>query len=176
MNISLKCPIWGKKSSIVLLGVGIVIGSLTGLSPLEGAENNLTPVSFEEPSEELDGRLIILQENSLLPISDSISSANQIKGQIRVIITAYSSTVDQTDSDPFITAAATRVRDGVVANNYLPMGTKIRIPELYGEKIFVVEDRMHSRKGNYHIDIWFSSYWEAKNFGVKRTYIEILEG
>jgi 3D (Asp-Asp-Asp) domain-containing protein len=49
------------------------------------------------------------------------------------------------------------------------------LPEIYGDKIFVVEDRMHSRKGYYHVDIWQSTYTEAKDFGAKRTYIEVLE-
>ena len=89
--------------------------------------------------------------------------------------TAYSSTVWQTDSTPFITAAGTGVRDGIIANNLLPFGTKVMVPEIYPDKIFVVEDRMHSRKGYYHIDIWFPTYIEAKNFGAKTTYIEVLE-
>jgi len=28
---------------------------------------------------------------------------------------------------------------------------------------------------NCGVNIWFASYGEAKNFGAKRTYIEILE-
>ncbi|MFA5178614.1 MAG: hypothetical protein WC427_03660 [Candidatus Paceibacterota bacterium] len=95
--------------------------------------------------------------------------------KILVVITAYSSTVDQTDDTPFITANGTLVRDGIVANNMLPFGTKIKIPELYGDKEFVVQDRMNARKSNYHIDIWFPSYAEAKDFGVKKTYIEVAQ-
>ena len=53
---------------------------------------------------------------------------------------------------------------------------QIKIPELYGDKIFIVEDRMNSRKGYYHVDIWFPSYQKAVNFGVEETYIEILDG
>ncbi len=114
-----------------------------------------------------------IQGNSIV----AISSMPEIKiaRKMRVITTAYSSTVCQTDSTPFITAAGTSVRDGIVANNLLPFGTKIRLPEIYGDKIFVVEDRMHWKKGYYHIDIWFASYTEAKNFGTKQTYLEILE-
>jgi len=92
-----------------------------------------------------------------------------------MIITAYSSTEDQTDSSPFITASQKHVADGIVANNLLPFGTKVRIPELYGEKIFVVEDRMHYRKGNYHLDIWFPTRLEAQVFGVKKASIEVIE-
>lgn len=95
--------------------------------------------------------------------------------RIKVVLTGYSSTVAQTDSSPFITANGTYVHDGIVANNGLPFGTEIRIPELYGEKVFSVEDRMHWRKGNYHFDIWFETYEEAKQFGVKYAYVEVLK-
>lgn len=181
MDTNLKCPAFsGSRNKAVILAILIEIGILIGLSPIfeptKGAEVSLVEVEIEEIPEGLEGRLILLQENSLLPISNPSDPENQIKGQIRVIVTGYSSTEDQTDSDPFITASGTWVRDGVIANNYLPIGTKIRIPEIYGEKIFVVEDRMSWTRGNYQIDIWFSSYREAKNFGAKSTYIEILEG
>ncbi|OGZ19591.1 MAG: hypothetical protein A2654_01300 [Candidatus Nealsonbacteria bacterium RIFCSPHIGHO2_01_FULL_43_31] len=99
----------------------------------------------------------------------------KIARTINVIITAYSSTPEETDSTPFITAANTVVKDGLIANNLLPFGTKIRIPELYGDKVFTVEDRMSSKKGYYHFDIWFSSTKEAKEFGAKFTNIEVLE-
>jgi len=94
---------------------------------------------------------------------------------IKVVVTAYSSTPEQTDDTPFITASGKYVADGIVANNMLPLGTKIKIPELYGDKIFVIEDRMNARKSDYHIDIWFPSYTQAKNFGVKTAEIEVLE-
>jgi 3D (Asp-Asp-Asp) domain-containing protein len=94
---------------------------------------------------------------------------------IDVVITAYSSTPEETDDTPFITASGKSVADGIVANNMLPFGTKIRIPELYGDKVFVVEDRMNARKSDYQFDIWFPSHTQAENFGVKKAEIEILE-
>ena len=94
---------------------------------------------------------------------------------IDVVITAYSSTPDQTDSTPFTTASNKTVADGIIANNMLPFGTKVRIPDLFGDKIFVVEDRMNRRKSDYHFDIWFSSRELAVNFGVKTAELEILE-
>lgn len=94
---------------------------------------------------------------------------------IKMIITAYSSTPEQTDDTPFITASGKRVADGIIANNMLPFGTKVRIPGLYGDKVFIVEDRMHKRKGLYHADIWFPEYQQAKEFGAKLTHIEVLE-
>jgi len=117
--------------------------------------------------------LSVIQSNSVLSVSDP-SLPYKVR-KINVVITAYSSTPWQTDSTPFITASGTRVKEGIVANNLLSFGTEIRIPELYGDKIFVVQDRMHWRKGYYHIDIWFPETQEAKNFGRKITYIEVLE-
>lgn len=95
--------------------------------------------------------------------------------RIRVVLTAYSSTVAQTDDTPFITANGTYVHDGIVANNGLPFGTQIRIPEIYGDKVFSVEDRMHWSRNGYYFDIWFPTYEQAKNFGVKYAYVEVLD-
>lgn len=91
-----------------------------------------------------------------------------------VPITAYSSTYDQTDSSPFITASGTRVRDGIVATNFLPIGTKIKIPQYYGDKIFTVEDRMNRRYWKM-VDIWMPSRLEAVQFGLRRAEVEIIK-
>jgi 3D (Asp-Asp-Asp) domain-containing protein len=103
------------------------------------------------------------------------NEAKKVVKTINVKITAYSSTTDQTDDSPFITASNKFVRDGIIANNLLPFGTKIRIPKLYGDKVFVVEDRMNKKKGDYHIDIWMPERVLALNFGVKNADIEVLE-
>lgn len=87
--------------------------------------------------------------------------------------TAYSSTKDQTDNTPFITAMGTHVRDGVVAANFLPLGTIFKIPEIFGDKVFVVEDRMNKRYP-YRIDLWFPSREEANQWGLKKIKIEIV--
>lgn len=90
-----------------------------------------------------------------------------------VWVTAYSSTPEQTDSTPFITASGTKVKDGIIAANFLPFGTKVKIPEHFGEKVFIVEDRMHARKKNF-VDIWMPTTEKALAFGVKRTKIVLL--
>lgn len=94
---------------------------------------------------------------------------------IKVVITAYSSTPDQTDDSPFITASGKYVKDGIIANNMLPFGTKVRIPKLYGDKVFTVQDRMNRRMGNYRMDIWMPTRTSALHFGVKTAEIEVLE-
>lgn len=90
-----------------------------------------------------------------------------------IVVTAYNSEVGQTDDTPFITAFNTHVRDGIVATNFLPKGTIVRFPEVYGDKEFVVEDRMNKRY-YYHMDIWMEKKSEAVNFGSKFLKMEIL--
>ena len=174
MDISLKCPRFLGQS---LLIIAITAGILFSVSPYwTFRDSQAKAISAQFSVAESLGEIAMIEENSLLPLSKHLNPEPQPVRKIRVVVTGYSSTIDQTDSDPFITAAGTQVREGIVANNYLPMGTKIRIPELFGEKVFVVEDRMSWEKGNYHFDIWFPDYWQALNFGAKITYIEILGG
>lgn len=92
---------------------------------------------------------------------------------VEAVITGYSSTPEETDDTPFITASGAGVRPGIVAANFLPFGAKVRIPELFGNRVFVVEDRMHP-KNDGKIDIWFSSKKEALNFGVRVAKVEIF--
>ncbi len=94
------------------------------------------------------------------------------RGAILVMATAYSSTPDQTDGDPFTTAWGTQVRDGIIASNFLPLGAHVKIPNLYGDKFFRVEDRMNPRY-DLVIDIWMESRQDAKQFGKRTTKIEI---
>ena len=116
--------------------------------------------------------VIVLQNNSILANASHFIERESIK-TVFVIVTAYSSTPWETDDTPHITASGTYVRDGIVAANFLPFGTKIRIPQIFGDKVFVVEDRLSPQK-KYHIDVWFPSYEEALHFGAHLTYIEIL--
>jgi len=97
----------------------------------------------------------------------------EIKRTYTVSATGYSSEVWQTDSTPFTTASNTHVRDGVIAANFLPFGTLVRIPEIFGGKIFIVEDRMNSRYW-FNVDVWFADTTVAKAFGRKTITIEVL--
>lgn len=117
---------------------------------------------------------IFFQENSLIQTPIFLDQNNLNKQKMVVTVTAYSSSLWETDDTPYLTASGTFVREGIVANNFLPFGTKIKIPDLFGEKIFVVEDRMNPRFSKFQLDIWFPDYQQALNFGKKITYIEIL--
>ncbi len=97
---------------------------------------------------------------------------------IKSDITAYNSEVAQCNEFPCITAngynlCTTKVGDTVAAN-HLPFGTKIRIPEYFGDKVFVVRDRMNARYSN-RIDVWMERRGDAIQFGIKRAEVEILK-
>lgn len=93
---------------------------------------------------------------------------------VKAVITAYTSTPGQCDDDPFIAAWGDRVYDGMIASNWLPRGSKIKIPSLFGDKIFTVADRMNPRYGYGRLDIWLNTTRaEALKFGVKRAEVEI---
>lgn len=101
-----------------------------------------------------------------------------IKSESYRIITAYNSELGQTDNSPCITAngfnlCQHNIEDSVAAN-FLPFGAKIRIPELFGDKIFIVRDRMNSRYYN-RVDIWLADKNNAIQFGLKSAKIEVLE-
>ncbi len=154
-----------KKILVILITAGTLASGLgLGITKMQQAK-------ADEPAPVLE--LVTIQENSLLAMSNPEAPVKVKK--VKVVVTAYSSTTWQTDDTPFITASGKTVEQGIVANNLLAFGTEIRIPELYGDEIFVVEDRMNWKKGYYHVDIWFPEYEQAKDFGAKSTYIEILE-
>jgi len=108
-------------------------------------------------------------------VAKATNEAKKVVKTIKVVVTAYSSCPEETDDTPFITASGKSVGDGIIANNMLPLGTKVRIPSLYGNKIFTVEDRMASYKSKTHFDIWLPSKTLAINFGVKTAEVEVLE-
>lgn len=92
-------------------------------------------------------------------------------------MTAYTSEVGQTDDSPCITASGLNVcernEENVVAANFLPLGTRLRIPELFGDRVFYVEDRMNERY-YYKVDVWMKELADAKTFGVKYATIEVF--
>jgi 3D (Asp-Asp-Asp) domain-containing protein len=97
------------------------------------------------------------------------------KGQIIysgiAVATAYNSEEGQTDSTPWVTASGTRCREGVIASNFLPFGTKVKIEGF--NRTFVVEDRMHKRFSD-RIDIWFRHHQDAKQFGKRKIRYDVI--
>jgi len=110
----------------------------------------------------------------------SVTAENAIEASyskaIKVTLTAYSSDPAQTDDTPCIAASGLDIcntKQRIVAANFLPFGTKIKIPELFGDVIFVVQDRMHERF-NDRIDILFPDKAAAKTFGLRKATVLIL--
>ena len=102
----------------------------------------------------------------------------QVVSTRNILATAYSSTPDQTDGSPCVTADGYNLcasgEENIIAMNHIPFGTKIRLPEVFGEKIFTVHDRMNSRFDD-RIDIWMASRDKAVQFGAQEVKMEIVE-
>lgn len=112
------------------------------------------------------------REERLVPVAKAAEKADEPQ-TYRVWVTAYSSTPEETDDTPFLTAKGTAVRDGIIAANFLPFGTEVLIPAIFGNRVFIVEDRMHLRKKNF-VDIWMPTKEAAEEFGIARTEIVVL--
>lgn len=108
-----------------------------------------------------------------LPVAEDATA----KRTFHIPITAYTSDVAQTDDTPCITASGLnlceRNQEDIVAANFLPLGTRVRIPELYGDRVFYVQDRMNARYDK-HMDIWMRNYSDAKHFGLQYVEIEVF--
>lgn len=172
---ALKAYFTNKYSKIIIVVLIIVLSFLNGFSGVivEGSLASASDNTFiPTPAPTSNNYYALLDQSTLMAVNSPVT--NTISQKKIVTITAYSSTPDQTDDTPFITASNTIVHDGVIAANFLEFGTKIRIPKLFGNKIFTVEDRMHYRYQDNHIDIWFPDRESALNFGIKQAEIEIL--
>ena len=82
----------------------------------------------------------------------------------RQIVTAYSSSLDETDDMPEIMANNKKVFYGAVANNCRKFGTEVNI---MGAD-FIVSDRKNKRYGCEWWDLWLPSKKEALEFGIWR--------
>lgn len=127
-----------------------------------------------------------------LPIADSIPGADAVntgsstssESAIKIlrtsthVITAYNSEAAQTDSSPCITANGFNVcqhgEEDTIAANFLKFGTKVQIPELFGDRLFVVRDRMNKRYPD-RVDVWMKEKYDAIQFGVKVAKIQVVE-
>jgi 3D (Asp-Asp-Asp) domain-containing protein len=116
-----------------------------------------------------------------LPLNEALT-IKKPRLTVQARVTAYNSDPNQTDNTPCITASGLNVcerakngREDIVATNIknLPFGTRIRIPELYGDKLFIVADRMNPRYAK-SVDIWMSDYDQAMDFGKQWATVEIF--
>lgn len=83
-------------------------------------------------------------------------------------VTAYTSSVSETDSTPHTTASGTRTKEGTLAcPRTIAFGTKVTI----AGKVYTCEDRT-SEKYDGRYDIWMATKAEAFEWGKRR--VEVL--
>ena len=87
-------------------------------------------------------------------------------------VTAYTSTEEETDDTPFLTASGETVGPGTIACPLrLKFGTIIQIEK----RIFKCNDRMNLRyRHTNHFDIWVESKDEAIAWGRKTVEVSII--
>jgi len=152
-----------------------------GLFALVGVAILPANLAVAEPAAQPLGSEILANLSSVLSTTDLYQKPVE---KMTVTATAYNSHEDQTDSTPCVAARGYDLcsanQENVVAANFLPIGTKILVPELYGDQIFTVVDRMNSRYSRFcfgtscRIDFWKRSYSDARSFGKQVVEIQII--
>lgn len=158
-----KSPVEMGIVAVMVLTLGL--GSLPGIASADVAQATVVDKTIALRIAAMQNRT---KEYGVFPKADLRGPSYTMT----VPASAYNSEVGQTDSTPFITASGTHVRHGVLAANFLPIGTRVKIPEIYGDQVFIVEDRMNAR---YHkkVDIWMENHSDAIVFGSKNIKIEV---
>ena len=145
--------------------------------------NTLAVQAAELPKSILEPEMVLRADQGLASLRETVSLITPIRehkvlATYNITVTAYSSSVDQTDSTPCITANGFDLcknnEENVIAANFLPFGTKVRIPEYFGDRIFTVQDRMNARY-YYRADIWMKTRPAAIAWGAKYVTIEVVE-
>jgi 3D (Asp-Asp-Asp) domain-containing protein len=170
---------------IFLIIAGLVLISSPALADIENSGNISLDYQLV-PENQVNNLIQMLNpeviDNGGIQRKDSHLPENKgliAKYSINAVITAYNSDIGQTDETPCITANGFNLcmhgQEDTVAINGVKMGTKVRFPGLFGNKVFVVRDRMNARYNSSRVDVWMLSRADAKNFGVKMTRMEVLE-
>jgi 3D (Asp-Asp-Asp) domain-containing protein len=147
---------------------------------LINSENNNQPLKIEYLSVNTNFQD---RSNNLLENTDKIANKlpespdKTVSGHGWHKITAYNSDISQCDNSPCVTANGYNVCqhqiEDTIAANFLPFGAKVQIPDLFGDKVFIVRDRMSEKHANV-IDIWMNDHQTALNFGVKLAKINVI--
>lgn len=164
-----------QKKEIPLIMFVVVLGGYILFPNLANADMELDQIGLntETVAMIIDSMQNKTESYGRLPVSENAPA----RRHYTIPMTAYTSDVAQTDDTPCITASGLDVCErnieNVVAANFLPLGTRVKIPELYGDRVFYVEDRMNKRY-NYKMDIWMKDISDAREFGVKYVTIEVF--
>ncbi|MFZ5364621.1 MAG: hypothetical protein ACOZBH_00205 [Patescibacteria group bacterium] len=176
-----------KNKKVVILAITLLI--LANLaSPTQAKETDLTNVNSVIKAQKPDiitAGITAYQEKQEQAKQIQLAKKQAIypkykpgSGELYTVATAYTSSKAETDATPCITADGYNVcqagEENVIATNFLPFGTKVKIPDLYGDKEFVVHDRMNRRYSN-RIDIWMKDRSDAIEFGKQQVKIVVVE-
>lgn len=146
-------------------------------------------VNMEENAKKIADTIVLPAKAAEITTTTTVTPNNKATSTVTVtppkvkstsvhVITAYNSEVGQTDNSPCITANGFDVckhgQEDTIAANFLKFGTKVKIPELFGDRVFVVRDRMNAKHAN-RVDIWMKDRPSAIKFGVKTAKIQVLE-
>jgi len=155
---------YGQKIAYILLLGSVLANPHSSLA----ADATVDPAYAASVMNAGNGQICPIAVNELTPADPADARYTTSR-----IVTAYSSTPDQTDATPFVTANGTTVHDGIIAANWLKFGTRVRIPDMFGDKVFIVADRMNPRFDD-RADIWMPDRQSAMNFGLRRLTLEVL--
>ncbi|MFH0857361.1 MAG: hypothetical protein V1848_01275 [Candidatus Magasanikbacteria bacterium] len=156
-----------KQIMVIIASVMIIVG---GIPHTVIAED-----SGVYPSEEV---ITIVEESLNFPVSEDRGP----RYTVWVLATGYSLEKAQTDSTPCIPANGenlcvmreTQGYHNTIAANFLAFGKRIRLPDYFNDKDFIVRDRMNERyNGQMRIDIVFDTRAEAKAWGARWVKMEV---
>jgi len=137
-----------------------------------------TDSTVKEATMDSDAAIIAYQNQTAALKPETDPKSVSVLRESTHVITAYNSEVAQTDDDPCTTANGFNVcqhnQEDTIAANFLKFGTKVRIPEIFGDRVFVVRDRMNSRYAN-HVDVWMKDHGAAVKFGVQVAMIQVIK-
>jgi 3D (Asp-Asp-Asp) domain-containing protein len=147
-----------KKGAVVIAMVGLIPG-----------------VAVAEPSSGTNGSQALEAESA---VAATVNFKKPKETRMVVKVTAYNSDPRQTDDSPCITASNYNVcaanTENIVAANFVPLGTKMKIPALFGDRVFSVEDRTAKKYGD-RVDVWRKHYADARAQGIRQVEIVILQ-
>ena len=186
----LNKPLFYKHMNIKNIGIASIVTTLMLSGIAFAAQTETVPTETQQPyvvanrpadgtiSFDVSGTAIVSEAFVVaqqIPVhASAITYSNKVVARTMYVdSTGYNSEERQTDSTPFITANGEHVYWGGVAANFLPFGTKIKIPDYYGDQIFTVNDRMNKRYYE-RVDVWFPERPQAIKWGVRKIKIEIL--
>jgi 3D (Asp-Asp-Asp) domain-containing protein len=158
------------KNFIIGIGLGLIVIAIIGAS----IWTYFLPFSWiREDIKKLDADV----QELIQKIEEQEAFVKTLE-TVDAVITAYSPTKDQCDSDPLITASMTKVRVGIVAlSRDLEKEYNLKFGDIiyiHGMGPFKFQDRMHKR-WTKKVDVFMWSRKDAIQFGRQERRIQFIK-